>query len=74
MSNANYNKQTAVGYGSGKGSAPKQKEGAYSAEHGPAQKDTPKAWPKPGPTCGTSFNRAAKFPVVKTRIVKDGVD
>ena len=75
MSNANYNKQTAVGYGSGKGAGPKPKDrGAYGAEHGPSQKDNPKAWPKPGPNWGTSFNRTAKFPVVKTRVVKDGVD
>ncbi len=74
MSNANYNKQTAVGYGSGKGKAPKDREGHMGAEHGKPQKDDVKKWPKPGPNWGTSFNRTAKFPVIKTHVVKDGLD
>lgn len=36
--------------------------------------DTQTKWPDPGPHWGVSFNRAAKMPVVKTKVVKGGVD
>jgi len=52
----------------------KARKGHFGAEHDGAQKDDPINWPKPGPNWGTSLNRTAKFPIVKTRVVKDGVD
>lgn len=77
MSNPDYNTQTNPSGNSKKSGARgwrPRKSGGKGAEHGPAHKDDPKAWPKPGPTWGTSLNRAAKFPVVKTHVVKWGVD
>ena len=75
MSNQNYSefKTRRQNKNSG-GPGVKSRKGHMGAEHDAAQTDDPKAWPKPGPNWGTSFNRAVKFPVVKTRVVKDGVD
>ncbi len=75
MSNQNYSefKSRRQNKNSG-GPGVKAPKGSMGAEHGPAQKDTVKNWPKVGPTWGTSFNRTVKFPVVKTRVVKDGLD
>jgi hypothetical protein len=75
MANQNYSefKSRKANKNSG-GPGVTARKGSMGAEHGPAQKDDPKAWPKPGPTWGTSFNRAVNAPVVKTRVVKHGVD
>ena len=32
------------------------------------------SWPVPGPQWGSSFNRATRVPVVKTRAKKGGID
>lgn len=74
MSNANYNKQTAAGYGSGTGSAPKLRKGHKGAEHDAAHKDTKTSWPKAPGQRSPSLNRAAKFPIVKSAVNSDGVD
>lgn len=75
MPNADYNKQVAQGYSKKGGKQGYSfRKGAGKSEDGPAHKDTVKAWPKPGPNWGTSLNRAANFPVIKTHVVKDGVD
>ena len=75
MANQNYSEFSTRRANKNKGAGgPKLRKGAFGAEHDPAHKDNPKAWPKPGPTWGTSLNRAANFPVVKTRVVKYGVD
>ena len=75
MPNADYNKQVAQGY-SKKGEVRGYtfRKGAGKSEDGPAKKDTVKKWPNPQPEWKTSFNRAAKFPVVKTRVVSHGID
>ncbi len=75
MSNQNYSEfKSRSANKNSKGPGVKARKGSKGAEHGPAQKDDPKAWPKPGPTWGTSLNRGVNFPVVKTRVVKWGVD
>ena len=74
MSNANYNKQTAAGYGSGKGSAPKARKGHFGAEHDSVQKDDPIKWPKVPSGGRPSINSGVKFPIVKTRVVSQNVD
>ena len=74
MSNANYNKQTAVGYGSGKGKAPKARKDHFGAEHDSAQKDDQIKWPKVPSGGRPSINSEVKFPVVKTRVVSQNVD
>lgn len=73
MSNANYNKQTAAGYGSGKGSAPKARKGVKGEEAGSgAYKDSTVTWPgAPGAT-RPNFNKTGA-PQVKTVVVSDGV-
>ena len=52
----------------------KYHKGVKGREAGPAMKDDPKGWPDPTPHWGTSLNRAAKFNVVKTHVVKKGLD
>ena len=75
MSNQNYSafKSRAQNKNSG-GPGVKTRKGSMGAEHDAAHKDTMTNWPKPGPNWGTSLNKTAKFPVIKTRVVKDGVD
>lgn len=76
MPNADFNKQVAQGY-SKKGGAQGYtfRKGAGKSEDGPAKKDTLTGWPKPSSgKGGSNFNRAAKFPVVKTRVVSDNID
>ena len=75
MPNPDYNSQVGNGY-SKKGGAQGYsfRKGGGKAEDGPARKDTPKAWPKPGSGGGIGFNKTTKFPHVKTRVVQDKVD
>ena len=76
MPNPDYNSQVSQGYskkGGARGWRPK-KSGGKGPGNGPAQKDDPKNWPDPGPHWGTSFNRAAKFPVVKVGVVRKCLD
>lgn len=54
------------------GDGPKLKAGKKAPTGG--VKETAKNWPDPGPHWGTSLNRRAKFPVIKTGIVRKGVD
>ena len=52
---------------------PRAKKGTKGAEAaGTRLSDTPKGWPKPGPTWGNGFNRKTKTPVVKTSVVRHG--
>lgn len=44
-----------------------------TAAQGPVT-DRALPWPGATPAWGTSFNRTTKMPVVKTRVVKHGVD
>ena len=53
---------------------PKGRKGAYGAEHGPAQKDNLINWPDLKPHWCTSLNKSAKFPIVKTHVIKKGLD
>ena len=75
MPNPDYNKQVAQGY-SKKGGAQGYsfRKGAGKAEDGKPKKDTITSWPKPGGNGGSNFNKAAKFPHVKTRVVSENVD
>ena len=75
MSNQNYSefKSRKQNKNSG-GPGVKARKGAMGAEHGPAQKDDPMGWPDVKPHWGTSLNRGARFPVVKTHVVKKGLD
>ncbi len=75
MSNQNYSEFSERRANKNKGAGGyKYRKGAYGAEHGSALKDDPKGWPDVKPHWGTSLNRAAKFPVVKTHVVKKGLD
>ena len=75
MSNQNYSEFSERRQNKNRGAGgPKPRKGHMGSEHGSAQKDHVTSWPKPGPNWGTSLNRTAKFPVVKTRVVKDGLD
>lgn len=54
--------------------AKKSRGGSGSpAKPGPLH-DTPVGYQPAGKTKGVGFNRAAKFPVVKTRVAKAGLD
>ena len=75
MSNQNYSEFSERRANKNKDAGgPKGRKGHKGAEHGPAQKDDPRAWPDVTPHWGTSLNRSAKFPVVKTHVVKKGLD
>jgi len=43
-------------------------------EGGPAHKDTITPWPKAGGPRAKSLNSTANFPIIKHRVVDDGVD
>ncbi len=76
MPNPDYNKQVGNGY-SKKGGAQgwKYHKSSGKSESGPAKKDTVTGWPKSASGGdGSNFNRAAKFPHVKTRVVSENID
>ena len=73
MSNPDFS-ATSPGYKKTGAGGYKYRKGAKGSESGPAHKDNPKAWPKPGKGDGIGFNKTVKFPHVKTRIVSQGVD
>ena len=75
MSNQNYSEFSTRRANKNKGAGgSKGRKGSMGAEHDAAQKDDPMNWPDVGPHWGTSLNRSAKFPVVKTAVVKKGLD
>jgi hypothetical protein len=74
VSNPNFNKQTTPAYANKGAGGYKYHKPGPKAEGGPAKKDDPRKWPKPGSGDGIGFNRKAGFPVVKTRVVSDKVD
>ena len=72
MPNQNYSEFKKQNEANGPGYT--YRKGEQGAEHDPAHKDTPKAWPKAGGPRSPSLNSRVKFPVIKTRVVVDGVD
>mgnify|MGYP001578510516 CR=1 FL=1 len=74
MSNQNYSEFKSRSQNKNHSKKLTMRKGAYGAEHGSAQKDDPTGWPDVKPHWGTSLNRTAKFPVVKTGVVRKGVD
>lgn len=73
MANRHYTEFPERKLPEGGGEKPVQAREGKTQKGGPV-KATETAWPKPGPTWGTSFNRTTKWPVVRTRVVKHGVD
>ena len=73
MPNRHFNKQVSNSVKSGN-KPPKQREGVAGSERGPAQKDSVRKLPKPGPMTKIGFNDKVKFPVVKSFVVVEGLE